>query len=75
MGSTVSAHSGRRLLVDSGLLTLFVVGETKRDFISSHRRTRDKFDGQAYDLLIRIIDLEGVEAINFNHEWDAAAGK
>lgn len=43
------------MFIDTNLLVLLVVGETDRDMISKHRRTR-AYRVQDYELLVRLIN-------------------
>lgn len=43
------------MFIDSNLLVLLVVGETDREMISRHRRTRS-YRVEDYDLLVRLIN-------------------
>lgn len=45
----------RRILIDTNLLLLLLVGDYKRDFIEKHRRT-NKYDEEDYDLLLMALD-------------------
>lgn len=44
--------SGRRLLIDTNILLLMVVGHTNPDQIARFKRTRNRFDREDYDRLL-----------------------
>ena len=46
----------RAVAVDANLLLLFVVGSTSRDYIAKHKRLRDTYTTDDYDLLVEMID-------------------
>jgi hypothetical protein len=41
--------------VDANLLLLLVVGATSRDYIEKHKRLRDTYTKDDYDLLVKMI--------------------
>lgn len=43
------------LLIDSNLLLLFIVGVTSRDYINRHKRIRNSYTVEDFDLLVDVI--------------------